>query len=70
MAKNPTNDHIKSSWDYYHSLDELEIVYPEPILISFLHYVFSSDDSISLMLDLGCGSGQTYTFSEKKLKRI
>ena len=70
MAKNPTSDLIKSSWDYYHSVDELEMVYPEPVLISFLNYVFSSDDSISLMLDLGCGSGQTYSFSEKKLKRI
>ena len=68
--KIPSSKEIKLAWDSYHSLDDFELLYPEPILIGFFKYIFNSTNALDKMLDLGCGSGQVYSLCKEYFNLI
>ena len=61
IRKIPSSKEIKLSWDSYHSIDDYELLYPEPILVGYFKYIFNSSNALDKMLDLGCCSEQIYS---------
>ena len=70
IRKIPSSKEIKLSWDSYHSFNDFELLYPEPILIGYFKYIFNSTNALDKMLDLGCGSGQIYSLCKEYFNLI
>ena len=62
--------HIKNSWNEYHSMDSLELIYPETIPIILLKGIFNEQKDINKLIDFGCGSGQYHKCVENNVKNL
>ena len=61
---------IKNSWDAYHGIDSLELIYPETIPIILLKGILNKQNKINKLIDFGCGSGQHHGCVENKTEEI
>lgn len=61
---------IKNSWNEYHSIDSLELIYPETIPIIFLKGILKNQKDLNKLIDFGCGSGQHHQCVESNVKEI
>jgi len=63
-------EHIKHSWDQYHRIDNLELMYPDTIPIIMLKGILNKQKSINKLIDFGCGSGQHHKCVEDNVNEI
>ena len=69
MILHDTLKNIRSSWDDYHSIDDLELIYPETISIVLFKNAINRGDFVNQLIDFGCGSGQHHSIA-KNLDKI
>lgn len=63
-------NNIKNSWDAYHGIDSLELIYPETIPIILLKGILNKKNNLNKLIDFGCGSGQHHGCVENNIEEI